>query len=99
MADEYKRTDQDLSDGVKTGIDAGRTVKNAASAVGKAAAGNYVGAAGDVLKDDRLRTLAIFLVALAVLILFCVIFVVPMSVYEGVQAYVDSLTEQWKVTY
>ena len=99
MADEYKRADQDLSDGIKTGIDAGRTVKNAASAVGKAATGNFAGAVGDVLKDDRLRTLAVFLVALAVLILFCVIFVVPMSIYEGVQAYVDSLTEQWKVTF
>lgn len=99
MTEDYKRADQDISDGVRTGINAGITAKNAASAVGKAAAGNYIGAAKDVLKDGRLRSLAVFLAALTVLILFCVIFVVPMSIYEGVQAYVDSLTEQWKVDY
>ena len=99
MSDEYKRADQDISDGIKTGIDTGKTAKNVASAAGKAATGNYAGAVKDILKDERLRTLAAFLAALTVLILFCVIFVVPMSIYEGVQAYVDSLTEQWKVDY
>ena len=69
MSDEYKRADQDISDGIKTGIDAGKTAKNVASAAGKAATGNYAGAVKDILKDERLRTLAVFLAALTVLIL------------------------------
>ena len=99
MSEKYRKTDEELVQGVKTGVRTGNTARNAVSAVRKAAAGNYVGAAINILKDDNLKTLIAFLLAISFLILFCVIFAVPMSVYEGLQAYVDRLTEQWKIDY
>ena len=99
MSEKYRKTDEELVQGVKTGVRTGNTARNAVSAVRKAAAGNYAGAAINILKDDNLKTLIAFLLAISFLILFCVIFAVPMSVYEGLQAYVDRLTEQWKIDY
>ena len=99
MSEKYRETDEELVQGVKTGVRTGNTARNAVSAVRKAAAGNYAGAAINILKDDNLKTLIAFLLAISFLILFCVIFAVPMSVYEGLQAYVDRLTEQWKIDY
>ena len=99
LAEEYRRTDEEFAQGIGNGIRAGKTARNAVIAAGKAASGDFAGAAIDIFKDDNLRTLIAFLLAISFFILFCVIFVVPMSVYEGLQGYVDNLTEQWKVDY
>ena len=45
MSEKYRKTDEELVQGVKTGVRTGNTARNAVSAVRKAAAGNYVGAA------------------------------------------------------
>ncbi len=99
MSDTYTRSDQDISGGVRTGIRTARTARNVAKAVGKAVSGNLAGAAVDILKDDNLRSLIGIILAVGFFIVFCVVFVIPMSIYEGLQAYVDGLTEQWKIDY
>ena len=103
VANNYRGTSDELAGGAKAGAKAAKqaasVVKHTASAAGKAASGDFAGAAIDIFKDDNLRTLIAFLLAISFFILFCAIFVVPMSVYEGLQGYVDNLTEQWKVDY
>ena len=95
MASYPSNSSDDIKDGTKTGIKAAKEIKNVASAVGKAAAGNYLGAAKDALKSEGFRAVAIFLVVCLSFSVFCATILFPMALYEGIK----EALEQWLVDY
>ena len=76
-----------------------RTGASVARAAAKAGSGNYAGAAIEVVKDENLRNalLALFCVLLTVLII--VMYIFPMSVYEGIQTAVYDAREAFLSSY
>ena len=99
MAADYRNSPDELAEGARTGArvaqQAAKTVKHTAAAAGKAAAGNLVGAAAEIVKDESLRTIALLLTAVILFLLFCAVFLFPMALYEAAA----KLAEEWKVEY
>lgn len=95
MAGDYRNTAEDLASGVKTGINAAKEIKQIASAAGKAAAGNFAGAAVDAARSDFVRTTALFLLICMGFVMFCAVFLFPMALFEAIA----ELIEQWKVDF
>ena len=90
---EYERSSaEDISSGVKTGINAAKSVKRMAAVAGNLATGNVVGAAAN---SKMMRSLALFLAVTILFVLFVAIFYFPMSIYEVV----SSAIEEWKTDY
>ena len=92
MAENERSSAEDLSSGVKTGINAAKSVKRMAAVAGNLATGNVVGAAAN---SKMMRSLALFLVVTILFVLFVAIFYFPMAIYEVV----SSAIEEWKIDY
>ena len=99
MPNNYRSTSDELAGGAKAGAkvakQAADTVKHTAAAAGKAASGNFAGAAVELAKDKTWRTIALFLAVAILFSLFCAVFLFPVALYEAVA----KLAEEWKVEY
>ena len=92
MAENERSSAEDLSSGVKTGINAAKTAKRVAAVAGNLATGNVVGAAAN---SKLMRSLALFLVVTILFVLFVAIFYFPMAIYEVI----SSAIEEWRIDY
>ena len=92
---EQGSVSQDLKEGARSAVNAAREAKQIAKAVGRAASGDLVGAAVEAAKSKTVRRLAAFSLALLALIIFCVGYLIPMTIYEGVTSYAQGIVEEW----
>ena len=72
---------------------AAKSVKTTAKAVGKAAAGDYVGAAKDVLKDENLRLIVFVAVILVIVLPIMMFSLVPNVLFLPVESAYNSVRD------
>lgn len=96
---QHNSTSDDLSQGIKTGAKAAKSARNMAKAAGKAATGNYVGAAKDVLTDEGFRRFLVALLIFQFFLMFCCLYLAPMALYETLSGYLKALKEDWAIQY
>lgn len=92
---EQGSVSQDLQEGARSAANAAREAKQIAKAVGRAASGDLVGAAAEAAKSKTVRRLVAFSLAFLALIIFCVGYLIPMTIYEGVTSYAQGVVEEW----
>ena len=85
--------------GSEAAIKTARTAKNIAKAAGKAATGDVVGAAAQLLKDENFRQFMAFLLILVMLLNVCIFFLAPAALFEALSEYMRNLSELWKQVY
>lgn len=85
---------------IKMSQNAARTAKTMAKAGAKAASGNYVGAAVDVLKDsETMKTIVIVLVVAAMLLSFVTVaflYALPTAIFETMSSFFDNVKETYE---
>lgn len=84
---EQGSVSQDLQEGAKSAVNAAREAKQIAKAAGRAASGDLVGAAAEAAKSKTVRRLVAFSLAFLAFIIFCVGYLIPMTIYEGATSY------------
>ncbi len=92
-------TAEDVEQGVKTGIEAARSARKASSTFAKAASGNLAGAAIDVITDRNIRQGIVFVLLFTFFLIFCCLFLAPMTIYESIIGYIKELKEEWSIRY
>lgn len=90
---------QDIEQGTRKAVEAGKTAAQAGKAIGKAAAGDVAGAIKDVASSEGLRKFVAVILCISVLFTILIFFAAPMAIYEGVKAYFDTLKERWLEEY
>ena len=90
----------DIEQGAKktaqAAVSTARSVKNVKRAAAKAAAGNYVGAALDVLRDENMRKLIVFIVLFSFFLTLIIFFIVPLTLFEGIVGAINTLKSKWE---
>ena len=92
---EQGSVSQDLKEGAKSAANAAREAKQIAEAAKRAASGDLVGAAAEAVKSKTVRRLVAFSLAFLAFIIFCVGYLIPMTIYEGVTSYAQGVAEEW----
>ena len=91
---------RDVQSAIKMGQDTARTAKTVAKVASQAAAGNFAGAAVDLLKDPETvkKILLILLIPVLFVALLTVFFLhaLPTVVYEAVVSFFSELGENWR---
>lgn len=94
MQDDYSKKQDGAREAARKAAKAAKTVKSGKQAIkvgSKIAAGNYVGAAKDVLKDENLRVIFIIAVCIVVCIPVMMFSLVPNVLFLPVEsAYTDN---------
>lgn len=96
---EQGSVSQDLQEGARSAANAAREAKQIAKAVGRAASGDLVGAAAEAAKSKTVRRLVAFSLAFMVFIIFCVGYLIPMTIYEGATSYAKGVVEEWRTLF
>lgn len=89
----------DLENGLRKANQVARNAKRIASAAAKAAGGNYIGAAKDALQSGAVRKSIAVLLIMAFLLTFITFFAAPLTLYEGVKSYGETVRERWLEAY
>lgn len=89
----------DIEKGARAAQQVAKSAATAGKAIGKAAAGDVVGAATDVLKDEGFRRIIAVILISSFLLTFMIFFAAPMALYEGVKGYFDTIRERWLEDY
>lgn len=92
ISSEFVKAAEQAARAVQTG-------RNMAKAAGKAAAGNFAGAAADLLKDENTRRILLAALAFLLLITVMVSSVLPLSIFEGIQSGIEAARESFESTY
>ena len=96
---EQGSVSQDLQEGAKSAVNAAREAKQIAKAAGRAASGDLVGAAAEAAKSKTVRRLVAFSLAFLAFIIFCVGYLIPMTIYEGATSYAKGVVEEWRTLF
>ena len=99
-----ENTSQDIQNTARTAANTAKAVKTTAKAAGKAASGNYIGAAKDLLSDEHTRKVIIIAILVPAMflgyILFAALYVFPMAMYEALQElFANAKAEFWREFY
>lgn len=104
IQEERATVSDELERGIKAGVHGARTAARFAKAASKAAAGDISSAAMEVLKEDKWRKTILAIALAGAFLTYCIFFMAPLSLYEGIQgashsvaAYWDTLREQWRI--
>lgn len=93
-------TQRDLVGAAQMGQSAARSAKTLSKAAAEASAGNVMCAAVTILKDQETRKWLFVLILLPILFLSLLsvffLYALPVSIYEVVTSYVDTVEEQWR---
>lgn len=89
----------DIEKGMRSAASTARAISSAGKAVGKAAGGNMVGAAAEVLKNESLRKFLAVLLLMSFLLTFMIFVAAPMSLYEGIKGYCETIRDRWLADY
>lgn len=85
---------------IRLGKETASTARTLSKAAGKAATGNFAGAALDVLKDPKTarRVIAIIMIPVIFFMIIMVMFLyaLPTAIFEALDSYFAALGEQWK---
>ena len=97
--DTVESAQRDISSAIRMGKNTARSAKNLSKAAAKAASGNLVGAAVDVLKDKETMKRVLILLLIPILCFAMLgtffLYALPVSIFEGVVSYFDGIAEQW----
>ena len=89
----------DLSNGAKKAYNNAKNIRAAQKVATKLATGDAVGASISILQSETFRKIIAFILFFHMFLFFCVFFLVPISIYEGVSSYLQGLSEAWKNDY
>ena len=90
---------QGAQQAVNAGVKTARAAKAVQSAAKKAATGNYVGAAVEVLKNETTRKVIACIVLFSIFLTIVIFFIAPLALYESITSAAEALAEKWKVGY